>query len=91
MDIGEEEIPGTPKDAAQALLHILYALPSPLVPESERAECQAATERFGAFGIIEKLPSLHANVLIGLMSVAKLLAGDDKPVDDATGEIKSRQ
>jgi hypothetical protein len=102
LDTGAKDIPGTPKDAAQTLLHILYALPTPLVPESQRAACQAANDRYAAFNAVEKVPSIHANVsssalsssndspkqvLIGLMSVAKLCAGVDKPVDDASGEL----
>lgn len=86
LDSGAESLPGSTCAAAHALLHILAALRDPLVPLLQQQACTAAKERYAAFGAVEKIPSIHANVLIGLMSVAKLCAGAE-PVDDASGEL----
>ncbi len=69
---------------ANALLHILYALPTPLVAESEKWACRLVMTRDDAYAVVEQVQGVHANVLIGLMSVARLCGGDD--VDKDSGE-----
>lgn len=62
LDKGDEKLPCDAKVAAQTLLHILYALPSPLIPDIHRTLCTSVKERDDAFGVLEKVPSVHANV-----------------------------
>ncbi|BEJ11943.1 hypothetical protein CspHIS471_0204030 [Cutaneotrichosporon sp. HIS471] len=66
---------------ANALLHILYALPVPLVSETEEWVCRLIMSRDDAYAVVESIQGVHANVLIGLMSVARLCGGDDVDKD----------
>ncbi|OCF43755.1 hypothetical protein I317_02359 [Kwoniella heveanensis CBS 569] len=63
-----------------ALLHILTALPTPLLPISHHTPCLSAEDRDAAFAVLEGVPQINTNVLIGLMSVVRLCSGaeDDR-------------
>lgn len=83
LDTGSD-LPDNIHAIANALLHILYALPEPLVPKSQTWRCRLVMTRDDAYTVVEKVPGVHANVLIGLMSVARLCGGED--VDKESGE-----
>lgn len=85
LDSGAESLPGDARATAQALLHILYTLPTKLIPPEQRAECQAVQERDDAFAVVEQVVGVHGNVLIGLTSVVRLCSGGE-PADAATGK-----
>lgn len=57
---------------SKALLHLLISLPTPLIPLSHHKACEAAGERDEAFAVLEGVPQVNTNVLIGLMSVVRL-------------------
>ncbi|KAL1409612.1 hypothetical protein Q8F55_003607 [Vanrija albida] len=83
LDSGADSLPGDARATAQALLHILYTLPTKLIPPEQRAECQAVQERDDAFAVVEKIAGVHGNVLIGLTSVVRLCNGAEV-ADEAT-------
>ncbi|ORY31996.1 Endonuclease/exonuclease/phosphatase [Naematelia encephala] len=63
-----------PRLVAATLLHILFTLPSPLVPLKHQYSCIRASDRDEAFASLEDVGAVNTNVLIGLMSVIKLCA-----------------
>ncbi|WVW81619.1 hypothetical protein I302_103614 [Kwoniella bestiolae CBS 10118] len=78
LDTGNE-LPGDQsKLISSALLHLLTALPSPLLPTSHHTSCLAAEDRDAAFAVLEGVPQINTNVLIGLMSVIRLCASSDE-------------
>ncbi|KAK8845296.1 hypothetical protein IAR55_006009 [Kwoniella newhampshirensis] len=90
IDTGKDLPAGREKQVASSLLHLLAAMPAPLLPTSHHADCLKAEDRDAAFAVLEGVPQIHTNVLIGLMSVVKLCASgkveDSKPEEGKTVE-----
>ncbi|WVR03400.1 hypothetical protein IAU60_000391 [Kwoniella sp. DSM 27419] len=80
VDAGRELPPGAPKKVASALLHIFAALPTPLLPISHHTACLDASDRDEAFAVLEGVPQINTNILIGLISVVKLCSGLGQPI-----------
>ncbi|KAL7419973.1 hypothetical protein Q5752_004936 [Cryptotrichosporon argae] len=85
LDTGSE-LAAEPCAVAAALVYLLANLPTPLVPPSHVNSCIAAVDRDEAYAVLEGMPGVHTNVLIGLVSVVRLCLGA-KPCDDATAEV----
>ncbi|WVF66286.1 hypothetical protein IAT40_001026 [Kwoniella sp. CBS 6097] len=86
-------LPGeSAKKISVALLHILTALPTPLLPAFHHTICLSAEDRDAAFAVLEGVPQINTNVLIGLISVVKLCSGieDEHEIkkDESNGEAK---
>ncbi|WWC57979.1 uncharacterized protein I303_100514 [Kwoniella dejecticola CBS 10117] len=64
-----------------ALLHLLTALPTPLLPVSHHTSCLTAEDRDAAFAVLEGVPQINTNVLIGLMSVIRLCSSVEETPD----------
>ncbi|WVQ93909.1 hypothetical protein IAU59_000987 [Kwoniella sp. CBS 9459] len=79
LDTGAVLPNGSAKEISIALLHILTALPTPLLPVSHHTSCLSAQDRDAAFAVLEGVPQINTNVLIGLMSVVRLCSSaEDK-------------
>ncbi|WRT63490.1 uncharacterized protein IL334_000395 [Kwoniella shivajii] len=77
LDTGAEFPADQAKTISIALLHILTALPTPLLPASHHATCSEAEDRDSAFAVLEGVPQINTNVLIGLMSVIRLCSSPE--------------
>lgn len=75
LDSGAD-ITGSPGAVAQALLLVLYKLPSPLIPRDVHVLCKIVMTRDEVYAVVEKMPGVNANVLIGVTSVVRLCCGD---------------
>ncbi|WWD06010.1 hypothetical protein V865_004095 [Kwoniella europaea PYCC6329] len=78
LDTGDELPDDQAKLISLALLHVLTALPTPLLPSSHHMSCLAAEDRDAAFAVLEGVPQINTNVLIGLMSVIRLCSSPEE-------------
>ncbi|OCF71352.1 hypothetical protein I204_07979 [Kwoniella mangroviensis CBS 8886] len=78
LDTGDELPDDQAKSISLALLHVLTALPTPLLPSSHHTSCLAAEDRDAAFAVLEGVPQINTNVLIGLMSVIRLCSSPEE-------------
>ncbi|WWC67008.1 uncharacterized protein I206_100915 [Kwoniella pini CBS 10737] len=81
LDTGDELPEDQPRIVSLALLHLLTALPTPLLPVTHHTSCLTAEDRDAAFAVLEGVPQVNTNVLIGLMSVIRLCSSPEETPD----------
>ncbi|WWC85634.1 uncharacterized protein L201_000500 [Kwoniella dendrophila CBS 6074] len=91
LDGGAELPEDEPKVISLALLHLLAALPTPLLPTSHHTSCLTAADRDAAFAVLEGVPQINTNVLIGLMSVIRLCSTPEELPEVADLRIENLQ
>lgn len=90
LDSGDDVIPGSPQAVAHALLFVLYKLSSPLIPRKMHILCKTVMSRDEVYAIVERIPSVNANVSSGVVDQTTDGSGVDRGHERRASVLRGR-